>query len=306
MSAPEPLLVTRISPTPSGYLHLGNALNFVYVWLMARSHNAKLILRIDDLDTIRGKPDYVDDIFRTLDWLGIEYDEGPQGPEELSKKYSQVLRIERYQEIIAKLSEHTFVCTCTRKQIRETTTDGKYPGTCRNLNLDPAIVGESSLRYLVPKDTYISWNDLKQGPQRINLYDNMRDFIIQRKDLVPAYQIASLADDVDMGINILVRGEDLKDSTAAQLFLAEELGFSSFADAHFLHHPLLRGPQGEKLSKSSGALSIRELRKASSNSSEILSQIGHMLGCPPDTRVRNIHDLLLHVNQIGGLNALSG
>ena len=306
MDAPDPLLTTRLSPTPSGYLHLGNALNFVYVWLMARSQDAKLILRIDDLDTIRIRAEYVEDIFRTLDWLGLDYDEGPSGPDELSKEYSQTLRVDRYRELISALQEDTFVCTCTRKQIREISDSNRYPGTCRSLALDPELVGEFCLRIRVPEETFMSWQDLKQGPQRISLNGIMHDFIVQRKDLVPAYQIASLADDIDMGVNILVRGEDLKDSTAAQLFLADKLGFTSFKDSRFLHHPLLRGPGGEKLSKSSGALSIRELRKASSKPSDILSQIGTMLGCPSDMRIESIHDLLLYLNQIDGLTALTG
>jgi len=305
MDALDPLLITRISPTPSGYLHLGNALNFVYVWLMARSQNAKLILRIDDLDKERARAEYVEDIFRSLDWLGLDYDEGPAGPEELNKRYSQRHRIDRYQAVISELQDHLFVCTCTRKQILDESPDGKYPGTCLNLALDPNIVGEYAYRIHVPKDTFISWEDLKQGPQRIDLYEQMRSFIVLRKDGIPAYQIASLTDDKDMGVNILVRGEDLRNSTAAQLFLADKLGFSSFSKAYFLHHPLLRDLNGEKLSKSAGALSIRELRKASSSPSDILSQIAQMLGCPPDTHIRSIHDLLLHINQIDGLNALA-
>lgn len=305
MDATGPLLTTRLSPTPSGYLHLGNALNFVYVWLMARSQNAKLILRIDDLDTARSRSEYVEDIFRTLDWLGIDYDEGPTGPQELEKKYSQTLRIDRYMELVSSLKKETFVCTCTRKQIRKISPTLAYPGTCRYLNLDAALVGESCVRILVPEDTFIEWDDLKQGPQRIDLFRQIPDFVVLRKDGIPAYQIASLADDIDMGVNILVRGEDLKDSTAAQLFLADKLGFAGFQDARFLHHPLLRGPGGEKLSKSAGALSIRELRRDSSGPSEILSQIGTMLGCPPDMRIERIHDLLLYHNQIEGLNSFS-
>ena len=168
---------------------------------------------------------------RTLDWLGLDYDEGPQSPDELQKTYSQSLRIDRYIEVIKELEEHTFICTSTRKQIEEESVDGQYPGTCRYLNLDPNLLDEYAIRILTPEGTYIEWEDLKQGPQRLNLYASMRDFVIQRKDGLPAYQIASLVDDVDMGVNILVRGEDLKDSSAAQLFLAQLQGYNTFLQA---------------------------------------------------------------------------
>ena len=305
MDLEESYFKTRISPTPSGFLHLGNALNFVYTWLMARSHNAHLILRIDDLDAPRMRSEYVEDIFRTLDWLGLDYDSGPQSPDELQKKYSQSLRIDRYRSAIEELANDSFVCSCTRKQIQQESEDGQYPGTCRDSNLDPALMKKYAIRLKVPEGTYIEWEDLKQGPQRLNLYASMRDFVILRKDGLPAYQIASLIDDWDMGVNILVRGEDLKDSSAAQIFLARKLGIDAFVRAKFLHHPLLRGMDGEKLSKSAGALSIRELRRASTKSSDILTQIAHMLGCPNDLRIKDVHELLLHVNHIEGLLALS-
>ncbi|MEL6254880.1 MAG: glutamate--tRNA ligase family protein [Bacteroidota bacterium] len=305
MDLEESHFKTRISPTPSGYLHLGNALNFVYTWLMARSHNATLILRIDDLDAARMRPEYVEDIFRTLDWLGLDYDEGPQSPDELQRTYSQNLRIDRYLSVIKELEKNSFVCTSTRKEIEEESEDGQYPGTCRYLNLDPELLDEYAIRILTPEGSFIEWDDLKQGPQRLNLYASMRDFIIQRKDGLPAYQIASLVDDVDMGVNILVRGEDLKDSSAAQLFLAKLLGYDTFLQANFLHHPLLRGLSGEKLSKSAGDLSIRELRRNSTKSSDIISQIAQMLGCPNDLRINDVHELLLHVNHIDGLLELS-
>jgi len=251
------------------------------------------------------RSEYVDDIFRTLDWLGLDYDAGPQSPDELQKTYSQSLRIDRYLSVIKELEEHSFICTSTRKQIEEESVDGQYPGTCRYLKLDPNLLDEYAIRILTPEGTYIEWDDLKQGPQRLNLYASMRDFVIQRKDGLPAYQIASLVDDIDMGVNILVRGEDLKDSSAAQLFLAQLLGYNTFLQANFLHHPLLRGMDGEKLSKSAGALSIRELRRNSTKSSDIITQIAHMLGCPSDLRIKDVHELLLHVNHIEGLLALS-
>lgn len=292
---------TRISPTPSGYLHLGNALNFVYTWLLAMNSGASLCLRIDDLDTSRVRPEYVEDIFRTLEWLGIEYDEGPQSPDELQKSYSQSLRKDLYLACIESLKFHAFPCSCTRKQILEESPDGKYPGTCRNLQEVDRMLEEYALRILTPEGSFVSWDDLKQGPQRVNLYAQMRDFIILRKDGIPAYQIASLVDDREMGINILVRGEDLKDSTAAQLFLAEKIGFDGFARSYFLHHPLLRGMDGEKLSKSAGALSIRELRRNAISPSQTLTQIAHMLGVPNYIEINSLIELLQYKQYIKGV-----
>ncbi len=240
---------SRIAPTPSGYLHIGNAINFVITWLWVRKENGKLRLRIDDLDAARTKPEYLDDIFQTLEWLGLDWDEGPQTPDEHRKIYSQNLRAERYAALTKTLIESgkVFACSCSRKEI-----EGQYPGTCIHKKLPLNLAG-TSLRIITPDDGPVIVADINRGYVAINLHEVMRHFIIRRRDGVSAYQVASLADDIDFGINVIVRGEDLLYGTAAQLYLAMLVGNQAFQQTTFYHHPLLKNENGLKLSKSAGS-----------------------------------------------------
>ena len=120
---------SRFAPTPSGYLHIGNGFNFVLTWLHARTRGGNILLRIDDLDKGRVRPEYVEDVFRTLDWLGLDWDEGPFGPSDLERKWSQHLRLDRYRSAIDELAfrEIAFACALSRVQIIQS---GGYPGVC--------------------------------------------------------------------------------------------------------------------------------------------------------------------------------
>jgi len=246
---------SRLAPTPSGYLHLGNAVNFLRTWLLVRRAGGLLKLRIDDLDSNRCRPEFVEDIFRQLDWLGLDWDEGPSGPEDFHRCHSQRLRWERYREVVEGLRQggEIFACTCSRKEIQQRSPGGLYPGTCRHLALQPT--GSHALRLRVEPGS-----GLELGAQALDLSRALGDFVIWRRDDQPAYQLASLVDDLDDRINLLVRGEDLLISTAAQLYLAAKLGRPEFARASFIHHPLLLGSAGRKLSKSDDALSLAALQ----------------------------------------------
>lgn len=247
---------SRLAPTPSGYLHLGNAVNFLLTWRAVRLAGGVLRLRIDDLDSDRCRPEYIEDIFRQLEWLGLDWDEGPAGPDDFQRHYSQRLRLDRYRQALAELAERAqlFVCTCSRKQIQQRAPAGIYPGTCRNLRHRAS--GAHALRIRVGPETVVPVGGLE-----IELAQALGDFVLWRRDGQPAYQLASLVDDLDDRINLIVRGEDLRLSTAAQLFLAEKLGRPEFARCRFHHHPLLPGENGRKLSKSDGALSLAALRQ---------------------------------------------
>ena len=252
---------TRIAPTPSGYLHAGNGAAFVLAWKLAREAGGRLLLRIDDLDTERVRPEYVEDIFKTLHWLGVDWDEGPRNVEELMSTWSQHLRLARYQELVEQLREggHLYACTCSRKEIQERTGSGDYDGHCRMLGL-PFDHPGSSWRLKLPRTGKVTWRTWPDGkPHKAALY--MPDPVIRQRNGRPAYQIASLVDDVRFGIDLVVRGADLLDSTAIQLYLAEMLGLRSFTGALFLHHALVLGPGGMKRSKSHGADSLMEARK---------------------------------------------
>ncbi|MES2386804.1 MAG: glutamate--tRNA ligase family protein [Bacteroidota bacterium] len=254
---------TRLAPTPSGYLHAGNAFSFVLTWLLARASGPgnSLRLRIDDNDSTRLRREYSDDLFRSLRRLGLDWDEGPQNPAE-APLFSQTLRQERYLQLLGRLYQtgHLYACTCSRKDIAaQTSHECPCLLNAHKLKSDP----ESALGYTVPHDTalrlhtpadlHITVPDLSGKAINVHLLTGIPNPVLMRRDGIPAYHIASLADDIDYKINLVVRGDDLLPSTALHLHMATLLGEQSFPDALFLHHPLLTGPDGEKLSKSIGS-----------------------------------------------------
>ena len=215
-------LRSRIAPTPSGYLHIGNAINFVLTWVWIRKAGGHLRLRIDDSDTTRSKAEYIEDIFRTLDWLGLNWDEGPQTPDEQLRIHSQALRRDRYYEVIAQLagSGKVFACQCSRKDLLV------RPCNCLNHNIG-LNHPETALRVLTPAEPILI-KDVRAGALPVILKNEIKDFVIARRDGIPAYQVASLADDIDYGINLITRGNDLLSSTAAQLYLASLINLNKF------------------------------------------------------------------------------
>lgn len=261
------MIRSRLAPTPSGYLHLGNAVNFLLTWLLVRQAGGALKLRIDDADAARSRPEYVTDIFRQLDWLGLSWDEGPSGPDDFFARHSQLRRLDRYRELLTQLRPRgdLFYCTCSRRRIGELTANGLYPGTCRAMRETPAAPHTIRIRV----------------PDEIPLAASLGDFVLWRRDDLPAYQLASLGDDLDDQINLIVRGQDLLPSSAAQLFLASRLGENDFARVEFHHHPLLTDAQGEKLSKSDNALSLYAMRQAGTTPTAVYQAAARHLGLDP-------------------------
>lgn len=255
-------VTSRIAPTPSGFLHLGNAFNFLFTSLLVDFLKGSLHLRIDDFDTSRLKETVVEDIFIQLEWLGIEYDSGPSGPDELFSKYSQNFKKEFYFETLEVLKKkgHLFACKCSRSELRSFSKNGNYPGICRYKNID---LREKNItwRIHVPEKSKVKFNTFTQNPEYIDVAEIMGDFVVKRKDSLPAYQITSLTDDIEMGVNLIVRGQDLLASTCAQLFLSDCLGDNIFPTTFFVHHHLIKNDSGRKLSKSLGDLSLKILKK---------------------------------------------
>jgi glutamyl/glutaminyl-tRNA synthetase len=250
----------RLAPTPSGFLHAGNAFNFVLNALLARARpGGRLLLRIDDLDADRTRPEYVQDVFDTLQWLGISPDEGPSDIVDFEKNWSQHVRISLYEQAQARLRETGLLFACAKSRRALVPHGNTYPPEFRDqgLSLDTP---------------HAAWRI--QTPAGFP----MPDFIVRRRDGIPAYQLASLVDDLHFGITHVVRGEDLADSTRAQQFLAACLGEDRFAKIHFLHHPLLVDESGEKLSKSAGATALRSLREQSEGPETIYKAVASMLG----------------------------
>lgn len=278
-------LVTRLAPTPSGYLHIGNGLSFVLTWILAKAQEGEVLLRIDDLDRQRYRPEYVEDIFRTIDWLGLDYDLGPTGPDEFEAKYSQRHRMDLYVDYLTQLQQgdSLYACTCSRKRVRETSINGfLYDGHCREA-AHPMDREGTAWRVRLPATAEVAIREWQQStPIVLEVKSGMGDFVVRKKDRFPAYQLASLADDFHWNINFVVRGKDLLWSTAAQLWLAQQLSLESFQKALFWHHDLLLDEQGEKLSKSEGAAALKTWREQGQTPEKIFRLAAKMLKLPAE------------------------
>jgi len=273
--------ISRLAPTPSGYLHFGNAFNFLLTYLLVNFHDGVLHLRIDDLDGPRVDRASVEDIFIQLEWLGIDYHFGPSGPDDLYSRFSQQLRKDRYFYAIEVLQKagHLFVCECSRLKIRNSSASKIYPGTCSNKKLN-FMKQNQTWRVIVPEKTFVFYKNLTNNKEKIDLTTGIGDFVIRRRDGLPAYQIASLMDDIEMGVNLIVRGADLISSTGAQLLLAKCLNDSFFPAAHFVHHMLMKNESGKKLSKSSGNHSLKFLRNKYDRPTIVYKQSAEILDLP--------------------------
>jgi glutamyl/glutaminyl-tRNA synthetase len=263
---------TRIAPTPSGYLHAGNALSFILTKVLAEKTGAKILLRIDDLDQERVRKEYVQDIFDTLDFLGIEWHEGPRDYEDYKNHYSQTHRMDHYTNALQKLLEKNavFSCTCSRSML-----DGTYHGQCRSETTSLHSAG-NNWRMITENVPAIKINTL-QGPHSKEIPPQMHSFIVRKKDGRAAYQLSSIVDDLHFGVDLVVRGEDLWPSTIAQVYLSHVLQQPQFAATTFYHHHLLHDKKG-KLSKSAGSLSIQELRKQHKKPADIYRLIARESG----------------------------
>ena len=229
-------IVSRIAPTPSGFLHAGNAYNFILTYLLTRSVNGILHLRIDDYDLGRYRQEFVQNIFDVLEFLGLEYDKGPISLSDFERNFSFKIRAKRYEDVLEKLDE-IYICECSRTT-KNAYINGIYTKICKNKNLK-FIKDKTAIRLSVDEG----------DPLGKLVAEQMGDFVIYKKDFTPAYNFASVIDDEDMGVNLVVRGEDLKACTLAQRYLAKRLNFS-FLNAKFIHHKLLLDG-AKKLSKSS-------------------------------------------------------
>ena len=273
---------TRIAPTPSGFLHLGNVLSFVVTAALARKTGASILLRIDDLDRERTKDVYVQDIFDTLRFMGIPWDEGPADAVEFERTWSQVHRMESYRRALGqlRLAGAIFACSCSRAA----GVSGGCPGGCRERGLSLDASGVSWRFRTEALAQGLSVKTIDGARVAAVLPPEMRDFVVMKKDGFPAYQLTSVLDDVYYGVDLIVRGDDLWPSTLAQHCLSYALGAAGFREIAFYHHALLVGDGGGKLSKSSGDTSIRFLRQSGLTPSNIYSLILRKLGMEGEVR----------------------
>ena len=271
----------RIAPTPTGRLHLGHAQTFWIAHQRARQADGKLVYRTEDLDPQRCKTDFTKAALDDLKWLGIGWDEGPDcgGPH---APYTQSQRFAYYRERLETLKSLglAYPCRCSRRDVREAVTaphekgdEPVYPGTCRPpLGQAAAFDVESAprvnWRFRVPDGETVAFEDRRFRSQSFLAGDDFGDFILWRHDDVPSYQLAVVADDHDMGITEVVRGEDLLKCTARQLLIYRALGWE--APAHH-HCPLVKDDSGQRLAKRNDALSLRAMRESGATPDEIRS-----------------------------------
>jgi glutamyl/glutaminyl-tRNA synthetase len=271
----------RLAPSPTGYLHLGHARTFWIAQEQARANGGDLILRNEDLDATRFKMAFVDAMLEDLRWFGFEWSEGPDIGGKFAP-YNQSERMDFYRAALEKLRAGNFIypCTCSRKDILAATRaphandddEPIYPGTCRNKRDEWRVTSDkdsartavspvtrhASLRFRVPDGETISFNDGNFGEQKFVAGKDFGDFVVWRGDDVPAYQLACVVDDAAMEISEVVRGADLLISTARQILLYREFGFTP---PKFFHCALMLDEKGERLAKRHDALSLRKLRE---------------------------------------------
>lgn len=277
----------RFAPTPSGQLHLGNARTALLAWLQVRRAGGRFLLRIEDIDRPRCRPHLAAQAIDDLRWLGLDWDEGPGegGP---CGPYVQSEREALYQEALTRLEAggHLYPCYCSRGEVMAIGSaphglaeEGPfYPGICRHLS--PAAQAEKvakgkrpSLRFALP-DRAVPFTDLIAGPQHFPPGAG-GDFVIKRADGIIGYQLAVVVDDALMQVTDVLRGWDLLDSTPRQIFLYEALGYPV---PRFAHVPLLFGPDGTRLSKRHGAVTLAAIRAAGTPAELVVGHLAHLSG----------------------------
>ena len=268
----------RYAPSPSGRMHLGNLMCCLLAWLSAKSKGGQVLLRIEDLDTVRCPRVYADAIMDDLAWLGLAAD-GPT-PTVYQSERSGIYQ--QYYDILLKKGL-VYPCFCSRSQLHAASaphrSDGQvvYAGTCRGLS-DAEVARRSlmrapAFRVQVP-DEEIAFTDGHLGRYAENLARDCGDFYLRRADGVFAYQLAVVVDDALMGVTEVVRGSDLLSSTPRQLWLYRELGLTA---PQFYHLPLLLAPDGRRLSKRDGDQSLENLR-ARHTPQEIIGKLAYVCG----------------------------
>jgi glutamyl/glutaminyl-tRNA synthetase len=271
------LLVTRFAPAPTGYLHVGHVVNALHVWGLAKELGAQVILRIEDHDRVRCKPEYEAAIREDLAWLGFVSDvEAPRQSE----------RGARYAEVMAGLEARglAYPCDCSRKDIAAEAGDvfneeTRYTGRCRDRNLDPA---STPARRIVMEPGPESFTDLIAGSQSQEPAMQCGDFLARDRVGNWTYQFAVTVDDLDQGVDLVIRGSDLLASTGRQIRLARMLGRTNMPA--FAHHTLIRKDDGAKLSKSDGDTGIRELRSRGLSAGDVLEQAVNLSGATATIR----------------------
>lgn len=277
--------VGRLAPSPTGLLHLGHARTFLLAWWRARSTGARLLMRLEDLDGPRAKPELGDAALRDLAWLGLDWD-GPA--------YVQSTGLAEINAAAEQLERQglAYACVCSRGDVRAAQSapqlgesEPRYPGTCRGrfatLAEAQAATGKSAGLRLRVADGPSTVSDLLLGPRTFDVQAEVGDFLIAKRDGAPAYQLAVVIDDARQGVTEVVRGEDLLASAARQQLLQQALGLPG---VRYCHVPLVLDEQGRRLAKRHDDLSLAELRAGGTDPRAIVGWAARSCGLPVDAR----------------------
>ena len=274
--------IIRFAPSPTGFLHEGHLLSALYVWAAAQKWNLKIHLRIEDHDQGRARKEYIDGIREDLAWLGFKYD----------SESIQSSHFDFFQKVLDKLTAKGLIypCTCSRKQLQSENSVSEtgeviYQGKCRT-HVTPCSEPHC-LRVVIP-DKVIDWHDERLGDFSENPKNQCGDFPIRDRDGFWTYQFAVCIDDLTEGITHIIRGEDIRNSTARQIALSQliadtcqddtSLNIPAYRHPVYLHHPLIVDSSGKKLSKREHAYSLRQDKDAGKTPSQILGQILYKAG----------------------------
>jgi len=292
-----PGFTTRFAPAPTGHLHLGHAVNAVWVWGIARAYGGRVLLRLEDHDRGRCRPAYEASILDDLDWLGLVPDGAStavlrRGPH--AQRQSDDLA--RYDDRLIALEADglAYPCRCSRADVEraQPVADGaepRYPGTCRTAGVAP---DETPARRVTITDGVETFDDLRLGPQTQRPATDVGDVLVRDRLGQFTYQFAVTVDAPEQRIDLLIRGEDLLASTGRQFRIARMLGRIEMP--RVLHHPLVRHPDGRKLSKSAQDTGLRELRASGRTGAEVLGIAAHasgLLAAPRPLEARSLADL---------------
>lgn len=313
------MLIARLAPSPTGSLHIGNVRTFLCAWLSARKQNARIVLRIEDLEK-PARPGVLEQLLSDLTWLGLDWDDGPvwgAGQETAFRRglpvtleehgtagpYIQSRRRGYYASLFERLSRDgcIYPCVCTRAGLasvqsapHEGEQEPRYPGTCR----ERFGSFEEAVRHAVPGKTpvwrfraapgAVSFEDMLAGMVKIDVQQTVGDFVVFKNPEQPAYQLAVVADDLVAGVTEVVRGDDLIPSTARQLLLYRALGGTP---PRYGHVPLVVGPDGKRLAKRHGDARIDTLRKRGVPPEHVIKCLALWSGMPVGSPIQT-HDLL--------------
>lgn len=265
------MTTTRFAPAPTGHLHVGHVVNALYVWEAARRETGRVLLRIEDHDAQRSRPEYEASILEDLAWLGFVHDGAMVRQSDRGAIYEAALQRLREQGLI-------YACECSRRDIADAGGGGaelRYPGTCA-----PKALREQrglAIRVRLPRSEEC-FEDLLQGPQRHVPAEQCGDLLARDRMGNWTYQFAVTVDDFHQDVDLVIRGLDLLDSTGRQIQLARMLGRT--VPPRFMHHPLVMRTPRQKLSKSDGATGIRDLRRGGMSRKEVLALASRLMQSP--------------------------